>query len=229
MTYTELIARSQNWPIKYEWAKCPVRSLKTQFSEHPWSIAECESEFMYRTIIERNCKSGLEIGTGTGVSAIIAGRAFRENHGTLVTLDPFIEEYFGRCDLYSANDRQQSLSGVGKYISEVLKDCDLEGHVKSIIGWSPQDVGDAIEKGLAGNPLDYVFIDARHCSDSTRRDFDAVLPFLDHNCILFFHDTCCIDDATQSYIQDNFRSINGWIKPDQFKSPNGFNLTYLER
>lgn len=225
MNYYEIIERSKTWPIHYELANFHVRCLKTQFSEHPWSVAECEYEFLRNKIKERGCKFGFEIGTGTGISTIGAGLAFKETGGHLVTLDPFVEEFFGRCDLYSKDNREQSLSGVGLHLQGILDELELP--VESVIGWSPQDVESSIIKYFPQGKLDYVFIDARHQSDSTLEDFNAVLPFLADNCIIFFHDVPCIDESTQNYISEKLRS--NWVKPEQFKNPYGFNLCYLER
>lgn len=228
MKYSEIINISKDWPIHYEWANFHVKCLKTQFSEHPWSIAECEAEFIYNKIINRNCKYGLEIGTGTGISSIFAGLAFNETSGRLITLDPFIEEHFGRCDLYTKESREQSLNGVGLHINSIYKELDIP--VRSIVGWSPQDIrGIMQDENLPafGQRLDYVFIDARHQSDSTLDDFNGVLPYLDDHCIIFFHDTPCIDQGTQDYISKEFKAE--WAKPVEFHNPHGFNLSYLER
>ena len=226
MNYYEIIERSKQWPIHYELANFHVRCLKTQFSEHPWSIAECEYEFLQNKIRERNCKCGFEIGTGTGISSIGAGLAFKETSGYLVTLDPFVEEFFGRCDLYSKDNREQSLSGVGLRIQYILDSLGLP--VDSVIGWSPQDIESTFPRHFeSSEKLDYVFIDGRHQSDSTRQDFDSILPFLADSCILFFHDVPCINTQTQDYISEKLGT--NWVKPEQFKNPYGFNLSYLER
>lgn len=230
MNYSQIIEDSKNWPIQYSFANFHVKCLKTQFSEHPWSIAECESNFLEQKIIERDCKRGLEIGTGTGISCIAAGFGFKRTGGNLITLDPFVEEYFGRCDGYTKDSKEQSLNGVGKYIQEVLYGLGLP--VRSVIGYSPKDVEPTLScqrylQNVFGVPLDYTFIDARHDTEAVKSDFDAVLPFLGEKAIVFFHDIPCIQPEGISYIEEKWGS--SLVRPSQFFNPNGFNLGYIER
>lgn len=221
-SYEEMIEKSKNLPIKYEWIPFHVKALKTQFAVQPWSIAECEAKFLQKKIKERNCKSGLEIGTGTGVSCIFAGQAFKENNGKLVTLDPFIEESYGACNSYTKEERKINIDGVGGWIQDVIDELDLTNHVESLIGYSPDDI-----KLIGDVKLDYALIDACHNSDSIYADFEGLLPFLAEKFIIFFHDIPCIQPSTRDAIASKLGL--SWNCPTEFQNPNGFNLGYLEK
>lgn len=226
MNYSQIIEASKSWPIHYNFANFHVKCLKTQFSEHPWSIAECESEFLEEMIVDRGCKRGLEIGTGTGISAIAAGFGFKRTGGKLITLDPFVEEHFGRCDLYNKDDKEQSLNGVAKYINTIFQELTLP--TISVIGYSPQDIHDLMEKEclpVFGQRIDYVFIDGFHETEAVKRDLDAVIPWLADKAIIFFHDIPCIQPAGLEYIE---KKVGNLIRPEKFFNPYGFNLGYVE-
>lgn len=227
LNYSDIVESSKNWPINYNFANFHVRCLKTQFSEHPWSIAECESEFLEEKIVERNCKRGLEIGTGTGISAIAAGFGFKRTGGNLITLDPFVEEHFGRCDLYNENNKEQSLNGVAQHLQVILDGLDLP--VLSYIGYSPQDVDSSVyllePPKYPSCKLDYVLIDGRHETEAVKRDVDAVMPWLADKAIVFFHDIPCIQPLGLDYIE---KKVGNLIRPERFFNPYGFNLGYVE-
>lgn len=61
-------------------------------------------------------------------------------------------------------------------------------NLEVVKGSSPDDVDNAIKSNFGEQKIQFVFIDGVHTSDYIVKDFDAVLPFLDENSIVLFHD-----------------------------------------
>lgn len=58
------------------------------------------------------------------------------------------------------------------------------GNVNLTIGYSPKD----IEKAVNANKYNLVFFDGYHTNEQLLLDFNGMLPYLDENCVLYFHD-----------------------------------------
>lgn len=104
----------------------------------------------------------LEIGVRWGGSARIVCNAMESNgFGRAVGLDP-------------------DLSNFRPKPSETF------GRFETIQGYSPEDIGKAVEK-LEGQP-DFVFIDAVHTYSAVKMDLQGVLPYLAEHAHILLHD-----------------------------------------
>lgn len=164
----------------------------------PLSIMEKEFFFIRDQIISNDLKTGFEVATAFGISALAAGLGFKETGGHLVSMDAYIEEKIGNAGVYSEwsvkdfiqlvlNDHPKIPIGLKSAI--YLRDYfQLEDHISFFRGWSPDSTEIAIKNRFKNVPLDYAFVDAGHFTEWIKRDIEAIAPHLGKRFIVFFHD-----------------------------------------
>ncbi|MGH2942566.1 MAG: class I SAM-dependent methyltransferase [Solirubrobacteraceae bacterium] len=162
---------------------------------HPRSCTDEEGLALYDVICANGLRSGFEIATAFGYSTAFMGLALARTRGRLVSMDCYVEEWtesfnYERDELAAAVVEIMERIDAGVYPSglafanEQLGALGLEDVVELSIGVSPESVADA----LGGRRLDVALIDGGHFGDQPTHDFEAVAPFLEPRCAVFFHD-----------------------------------------
>jgi hypothetical protein len=190
--YNKIINISENFDIKYEYSDRDVHSsIRMVGTNYPNSITEEEFFIIKNTIMSKNLKVGLEIGTGFGISTLASGLGFKQTGGKIVTIDGYIEEQYQ--DPYSESEInfEKSSESLGhKSTKNLINYFDLEDCIYAKIGLSPQDVEKNIDIVHGKNSkLDYVFIDGLHTDEAVEKDFNSIKNKLNDKFVLFFHDS----------------------------------------
>lgn len=175
---------------------------KLKHRKFPYSITDEEGIVLYDLVTRLGLTRGYEIATAFGYSSFYLGLAFRKNHGTLVSLDAYVEEDQQAYIYDEATARRHAeayqaarATGEPERLPEGLRFAlagarrlDLEATIRYEIGFSPMDVPAV----LSGANLDFAFIDGSHFGEAPCADVEAVLPHLDtRRCVIVFHDTQC--------------------------------------
>ena len=122
-----------------------------------------ERVILYALVLGLRPERALEIGTAEGGSALIITQAMDEvGHGTLICLDP--------------NPRITPSNLVL-----------LAGRTRFIQGPSPDFIPEA--SLIAGGKFDFVLVDGDHSEQAVRRDVLGLVPYLDEDAVLLFHDS----------------------------------------
>ena len=159
-------------------------------SNAPLSIRESEFNYLTDFIVKHDLKRGYEIATAFGISALAAGLGFKQTSGKLVSMDCYIEEGFNDAGTYIGAEKilpKETPRGY-KCALNLMNHFQLENVVSLEIGWSPDDVPDIIKKHFSQGTLDYVFIDGGHFEKQIIADTESILPFIDSNTFIFYHD-----------------------------------------
>lgn len=162
---------------------------------YPGSCTDEEGLALYHVITANGLRSGFEIATAFGYSTAYIGLAMQRTGGELVSMDCYVDTSATPPDA-RPQELAQAVAEVMQRIEqgvypaglaladEHLSALGLEDLVTLSIGISPESVADA----LAGRRLDFALIDGSRSGDQPTWDFDAVLPFLQPRCAVFFHD-----------------------------------------
>ena len=155
---------------------------------HPLSILPAEAKVIQDEIARTKSKSGYEIATAFGVSTAVIGEALKQNGGSLISMDAYIEEQVNNCSNYDSSTKQSFENADGYRCAKALMDGFALNNVKLAVGWSPTDV----PKVLNGTRLDFVFIDGGHTQQQITQDTESIVPFLHPDKhIVFYHDSHC--------------------------------------
>jgi predicted O-methyltransferase YrrM len=193
--------------IKYQIAPAQVSALKMANHFHPLSITPGEFEFLRDFIAAHDLQHGYECATAFGVSALAAAFGMRQTGGKLLTIDAYIEEKHNLSTAYQnfKEVNQNDPDGL-KSLHWLLSQFDLSRFVDAAIGWSPDNVAEAIVAAHGSAMIDYAFIDAGHWDEALLNDAQALRPFVDtaQPFAVFFHDIPCFspglwDVLAQSY------------------------------
>lgn len=170
-------------------------SFKQRDRAVPWSCTLEEGLIMERVAKAMGATQGFEIATAFGFSALFLARALKPQNGRLLTVDCYIEETKGSCvysseeisahvaEVRAAIERGQSPGGLTR-AKELARLAGVADAIDFGVGASPQDI-----PALVGDRrFDIVHIDGGHFGDQPTKDIDAVLPFLQPRCAVFFHD-----------------------------------------
>ena len=138
-------------------------------------------------IIENNLRSGFDLSTGTGISALSMGLGMKETNGNVLSVDSYVEVEESRMVVHKS---EQS----GSYESEsfiqnknLIELFGLENHVDLRIGVSPHDCKEFL---LGREKLDIVFFDCPKNEYDFHRDASYVKEHLNENKFaIFWHDT----------------------------------------
>lgn len=186
--YNDLI-QDETGPVKFEYAPSNLKYLKMKNHDFPWSIVSKEFSFIFETILSNNLKRGFEACTGLGLSALAAGMAMKITDGHVVTMDSYIEEKLNTF-MYNSAEIKKTLninSDGYKNILHLIKKFNLEKKLIAEIGWSPDDIGNIIEKHFT-EPLDYIFIDSGHTEQLLFKEIQSFLPYVNEETVWLFHD-----------------------------------------
>lgn len=217
ISHSRLIELSQSFNLPYALEFSWGSSLKMTNHHHPWSLLQEEAEILFRNILHSNLKSGFEIATAFGISAIALGQAFKVTGGKLVTMDAYIEEHFNQADGYDLSTKLTKVDADGfKLASIMLETLQLEKHVSLAIGWSPTDTLKILSQHHS-LPLDFIMIDGGHTADQVHADVEVLVSQTAENCLLAFHDFYCVGEHTQALL-----AAEGFTTKTQFGT--GFDL-----
>lgn len=180
------ILEMKGGPVEYElFVRLP--NIKMKHQHYPMSVQETEFNYLRNIISRYNLKSGLEIATAFGVSAVACGLGFKETNGKLITIDAYIEETSNDCYVYDGQKRTYENTLGYKSAKHLVEHFSLENHVKLEVGWSPDDVGSILEKNNV-DKLDFVFLDGGHFPNQIIKDINAFYPYLSEKNIIVLHD-----------------------------------------
>lgn len=97
--------------------------------------------------------------------------------------------------------------GIGeltKSLSEAIIAAASLTNVRLVTGTSPQDTAKALNPSgpTARAPISIAFIDGLHRNHAAKADYDGLIPFLDNQSVVFWHNVNDVDDAfTSAYFQ----------------------------
>lgn len=223
--YHRLIDLSQDKEIKYE-VHGMGHSLKMVNHPNPVSITHAEFHFIKDFIIRNNLKTGYEVATAFGISALAAGLGFKETGGKLVTMDAYIEEQYNKDLGYIGKQETYQDSDGYKSTKTLLKEFDLESVVYPTVGWSPIDTKSNISQifDLSTQKLDFVFIDAGHWNEALLLDVDSIRDLVDEKFVVFIHDWHVFSEDCKTKISEILQAPIHAASSGGM--PQGFNLVY---
>ena len=193
-SFDELIQLSNDFKFDFHLEKVNTDgefNLKLSNHMHPWSLKEIEAKIIYDIILKNDLKYGFEIATAFGISACVIGQAIFKTKGKLVTMDSYVEEYFNYSQGYDINTRMinTNLDSDGYLMAKKLVDSlGLNEEIVLEVGWSPDDTTEIINKNFKDNKLDFAFIDGGHTIEQIDADVKSIIPCLNYDSIIFFHD-----------------------------------------
>lgn len=198
-------------------------SLKLSNHFHPFSLMESEANIVYDIIINNNLQYGYEIATAFGISSSAIGQALKETNGLLVTMDAYIEEIYNDCNKYTMDSKMLNPESDGRKMAKKLYEfLEIENHVISEVGWSPDDVDGVIQKHFSDKKLDFAFIDGGHSGEQIDADVKSIISYMNDNFVIFFHDSGCVLKTTWDFLSDN-----GFNNLKNFQT--GFGLSVIGR
>ena len=153
----------------------------------PLSVRYDEFEFLKNLIVKYNLKSGFELATAFGVSAIALGLGFKQTGGKLVTMDAYIEEFSNDYNPEYPNTTTNYDSDGFKSANYLIEHFRLKDIVNPQIGFSPVDVIDIVGNH-SKKTFDFLFLDGGHSPEQIIRDLYAIRPFLEKEYVIVLHD-----------------------------------------
>jgi len=224
MKYDDIVSAAQDAPVKLL-----KDSLSLRMAKHvnPLSITETEFEFIRSTIVNNKLKTGYEVATAFGVSALAMALGIKETGGKSVSMDCYIEEQFNSCEVYRDKDRTLYQDSDGfRSASFLMKHFGVENHITLAVGWSPDDTETVLKNTFGPKvKLDYVMIDAQHIDKSLIADFDAVLPYINRKrFVLFVHDLHCFTSEAIGHIERSLETKLSVVPECALGTGNGYNL-----
>lgn len=176
------------------------RAWRLPECDYPISLTNEEGGILYEMILQNGLKNGFEVATGFGMSSFWAGLALRETGGRLISMDSYIEEQSGSWN-YTPHQaaqvvRHEEPRGL-RFAKRAATQLGLLPCVSYAVGVSPEDVPSM----LAGQTIDYAFIDRLHYSGQPLRDFMALAPYLAPRCLVAFHsnqENCSVPEAIRA-------------------------------
>ena len=200
------------------YGKChPDHNGLTRGGKLPYSISECEFNFMKDFIIKNKLTRGFELATGTCISTLALGYGFSKTGGKLISLYSYEEVETQNEPINSTGKVYKSLDY--EMNSQLITSYNLEKFVDLIVGWSPKDSESKIDDIFDGN-IDFVFFDCPKSKDDFLRDASILVQRVNkEKFAIFVHDTHCFMDDFNQIGQKMFG-----VKPIQivdFETPKG--------
>ena len=153
----------------------------------PLSVRYDEFEFLKNLIVKYNLKSGFELATAFGVSAVALGTGFKQTRGKLLTMDAYIEETSETYDPeYPGATTNYDADGF-KSVNYLIEYFRLKEIVNPQIGFSPVDVKDVVDRH-SRKTFDFLFLDGGHSPEQIIRDLYAIRPFMEKEYVIVLHD-----------------------------------------
>ncbi len=113
-------------------------------------------------------------------------------------MDAYVEEKFNFCFGYKDLTSFDASDPDGlKSVQWLLNNFGMADVVRPKVGWSPDNVAQAIESEYGGEAkIDYAFIDAGHWDEAAILDVTSIRPFIDTTTpyAIFFHDLPCFTE-----------------------------------
>lgn len=224
MIYDQIVSLTDG-PIQY--AHGGRGHLRMAHREVPLSILEPEFAFITDVIATNNCKTGFEVATAFGISALAAALGFKKTGGKLVTMDAYIEENSEHPNAYRGANKTLYKDAAGyKSVNYLREKFEVQDNLSIECGWSPDDIDEVIEKTFGKNAkLDYIFIDSGHFPEQMRAEVDALAKYTHRNTVFLFHDVYdyMFDPETTIHVM---RTLKGKLDV-VLKWPYGENLARL--
>jgi predicted O-methyltransferase YrrM len=188
-TFNDIIENvNKSCPVKLQLHSYKIHGgICLQSHELPVSINEPEFNYMKDFIIKHCLKTGVELATGTGISALSIGLGMKETGGSLMSMDAYLEEQTQQQPIHTTGKSVYMNSNcyiVATYMKELY---NLQGIVNFKIGLSPHDLKKEIEN--LNSKVDFVFLDCPKDDDDYERDIRAIYPYLSDKYAIFIHDT----------------------------------------
>lgn len=157
---------------------------------NPVSITNLEFNEINKIVSRYNLKSGFEVATAFGISALAPSLVFKENGGKLYSMDSYVEERTKSCSHYIDQPIQEvKEEPIGYQVAkEISAAMGTEDACDFRIGRSPFDLFDIIREDDSFKKFDYVFIDAEHTDLAISHDIVQVCNFLNDKFVMLFHD-----------------------------------------
>lgn len=203
----------------YFYGRChPDHNGLTRGGKLPYSISEYEFNYMRDFIVKHNLTRGFELATGTCISTLSLGFGFAKTGGKLISIDSY-EEEVTQCQPIGTTGKTYDQSQDYVLNSNLIKAYNLESVVQLIIGWSPHDCIESIDKNYQSN-LDFAFFDCPKSSEDFTRDIAYLKTRMNkEKFAIFVHDTHCFMEDFNRLGYEIFG-----IKPKQiteFQTPTG--------
>ena len=205
--------RIQPPPIQYtRWNVHPDHDGLSINGRLPHSISEAEFNLMRDFIVDNNLKTGFDLATGTGISAIAFGFGFKQTGGKLLSVDSYIEEstqyqngewggFEGDVDMALNSPLAEGAYNNNIQIIRNLFNLD---NVTLEKGVSPHDCVHYIEKHKL-YPIDFVFFDCPKSAEDFHRDATYIKKYLNQDkYAIFWHDTHCFMDDFKKLSKEYF-------------------------
>ena len=212
ITYGDIISVTKDTQVPLNFSgEANYAGLHMTRHHHPISITEQEFKILNKIIVENNLKSGYEVATAFGVSALAAGLGFKETGGQLVSMDAYIEEQYNNCGAYIGRRGVYPNSDGFKSANFLANTFKVIDNVSFEVGWSPDDTRLVLEKQFNPIRLDYVFIDALHTQEAIVNDLLSIKDLLMDKFIGLLHDAISSNSSVKDIskiLGVNFTSFN---------------------
>ncbi len=190
----------------------------------PLSVRYDEFEFLKNLIIKYNLKSGFELATAFGVSAVAIGLGFKETGGKLVTMDAYIEETSDDYNPEYPNTSTNYDSDGFKSVNYLIEHFRLRDIVNPQIGYSPVDVKDIVENH-SKKTFDFLFLDGGHSPAQIIRDLYAIRPFMEKEYVIVLHDY--FENVYTDEVKNVVHKLFGIEPVIELEQPFGENLAVI--
>ena len=218
--YQELIKTSQEqgWIPRYEFIphyKTSLRMTHGSEPKHPFSITFPEFEYIKSYIKLHELKIGYDLATAFGISSLAAALGMK-GRGKILTMDCYIEEYYGKCDLYHGKKETYPMAMGFKSLINLIVYFNLQNILVPSVGRSPENVPAILNQFLnKEEKLDYIFVDAEHTVECVLNDIKAIIPFLNKNKFaIFLHDGYCGCKEIIEFSEKKFNICPKLVLPD---------------
>jgi hypothetical protein len=206
--------------ISFQTGKChPSHNGLSIDGKLPFSISECEFNYMKDFIIKHKLVNGYELATGTGISSVAIGYALGKNRGKLVTIDSYLEDEIQDQpvnDLRLGNSKSPMDRNVLMFNKLGLD------NVKCYNRFSP-NCEDILDEEF-NKDIDFVFLDCPKDLNDFIRDTSILKERINKNKFaIFVHDTHCFPDGFKEVSKKMFGSEGIFIF--DFNDSNGNTIT----
>lgn len=141
---------------------------------HNRSINQIEANILAGAIARRRPKSVLEIGTASGLSAVVMCEALAEVGGAAFTTVDLTRKFIG--------DRTKATGYLlDQHVAQVGGVVDVQKHLGQMSSFAEEVASQRPAFGMA-------FIDANHQHPWPLIDTLAIMPFCENNAVIFHHD-----------------------------------------
>lgn len=168
----------------------------------PYSLTFEEGMMLHHLVHQAGLANGYEIATAFGFSSFFIASALQKNGGHLVSVDAYIEEEMEDY-LYDLKTTQEHVAKLTQAKIEGRVDALPRGlqfamdgavtlGIKDTVDYRIACSPEGIPEQLAGQTIDFAFIDGGHFGEQPVWDVRSVVPYLHPDrFVIAFHDTQC--------------------------------------